>query len=353
MFRAGTCALLLAACSARCGGGPNRLPYVEVRRTPASEAPAPTEAPAPEPVQPYVAPAVEPFVPSDPAPEVESEPAAVAQPRRPLPDEPLAIDVRGERFPFRNAFAWSRGGRALFVSFSTRASAECRDPEHPAADERSVHVVVAPSLASQGGHWRASDIVAFLRTDLLRAAGDPDEFPAAIEGEPSEPGDRVRGAVDADAGALRVRGRFEALYCGDQPGLPPPESFPHVALEVGRERVIVRGARVLLQDDMVRLVLSSAGRDCRALHRGADVELELIRHHESGQTDIYLRGHRVGDGGAAEILGAGVATSLRYTIDDVLTEGTTTRAELFYADEVGAIPVGLRGTVDALVCPRL
>lgn len=351
VFRAGTCALLLAACSARCGGGPNRLPYVEVRGEPAPEAPAPSEPPStPEPAQPYVAPAAEPVVPNDPTPVTESEP--VVAPSPPLPDEPLAIDVRGERFPFRNAFAWSRGGRALFVSFSTRASAACGHPEHPAGDERSVHVVFAPFLASQGGRWRATDITAFLRTDLLSAAGDPDEFPAAIDAEPTEPGDRVRGAIDADAGALRVRGRFEATYCGDQPGLPPPESFPDIALEVGGERVIVRGARVLLQDDMVRLVLSSAGSDCRPVHGGADVELELVRHQASGQLDISVRGHRVGDGGA-QIFGPGVRTSLRYVIDAAPVEGTTTRAELLYTGELGAVPVALRGMVDAIVCPRL
>jgi hypothetical protein len=44
---------------------------------------------------------------------------------------------------------------------------------------------------------------------------------------------------------------------------------------------------------------------------------------------------------------------LRFAIDDVLTEGSTARVELFHSDDVGGVPVAVRGTVDALVCPRL
>jgi hypothetical protein len=351
VLRAGTCLLLLAACSARCGGGSNRPPYVEVRRTPATESSG-EPAPTPEPV-PYVAPAE----PSR-APESSEAAAETANVMRllpePLPEEPLAIEIRGEPFPFRNAFAWTRGGRALFVQFSTRAASECpAHPERNAPDDRFVVVVIAPLLASQGSGWRAQRPTAFLRPDLLSPGLDePSDYPAAIEVSPSEPGDRVRGVIDAVTRRLTVRGRFEATYCGDQPGLPGTQSFPQISLEVGGEQVEVRGALVLLQDDMVRLALSSAGAECAALSHGSDIEVEVRRHYTTGQTDVHLNGHRLATQRAA-MFGPGLPSAPQLAIDDVLTPGTTTRASAQFSGEVNGMPVRLRGTVDALVCPRL
>jgi hypothetical protein len=384
--------LLLSGCSGSCNFGPGRPPSFELRggldpaqhREPeivrhrgranpprasepaAGDAPArelPANEPVNEPVNEAVRePAVEPSDESADDEHAEDEHAGDArddQEDDPGPghdavsasDPPLSIAVRGERFRFRSAFAATRAGRSLFVWFSTAASHRCpRSFEHPMRDERRVAVLVSPRLPFEGDGWIAHPPTAFLERDLVVPGIDgPTEFPASIDGEPARSEDLVRGTLEIDTPEIAMRGRFEATYCGDEPGLAIPHDHPAVHAELGGEPMMVRGARVLLQDELVRLELSSSGADCRTLGNGSDLQIEL-RRYGNAQTEVYLTGHRLAVD-RSEGWGAGVRNPLGFELEGPLTAGATVHARVSYAGAVNGVPLVLRGELDAIVCP--
>jgi hypothetical protein len=349
--------LVAAGCSARCNLGPGRAPEVEIRRQEAPPATAGTRPPdrpgtQPPPAAP-IAPAAAPTTAPPPVPPAVAPPAAPV-PEPALPSEPLAIEVEGRPLRFRSAFAFTRAGRALFVWFTTERRRGCPASFSTSArGEQKVYVLLFPLLPAEGAGWRAGSSGAFMSPGLVTPSiGSPRSFPGAIDREPSAVGDAIRGALDVRTDAITLRGRFEATYCGDEPGLPPPASFPDIRARVGGESIPVRGARVLLQDDLVRLELSSGGSDCAPLSSGADVEIE-VRRYGDRQTEIYLSGHRLTTDRSLGLGGAGLQERITLDFDAPPTPGTTVGAHVGFDGEVRGLPVALSGDVRAHVCPRL
>jgi hypothetical protein len=275
-------------------------------------------------------------------------------PEAPLPQEPLAIEVQGRPLPFRSAFAHTRAGRALFVWFTTERRRACPPSfSTTAPGEQKVYVLLFPLLPAEGAGWRAGSSAAFMGNAELVTPSirGPSTFPGAIDREPSAIGDTVEGALDVRTDAITLRGRFEAIYCGDEPGLPPAASFPDIRARVGGEPITVRGARVLLQDDLVRLELSSGGSDCAPLSSGADVEIE-VRRYGDRQTEVYLSGHRLTTHRSLGLAGD-LQQRITLDFDAAVTPGTTVGARVAFDGEVRGVPVALSGDVRAHVWPRL
>lgn len=273
-----------------------------------------------------------------------------------VPDTPLDLRIDGAPLRWRSARAYTRGGRALFVAFSSRARRGCPgNPMERDWDEATVHIRISPVLPSDGAGWRVGYASAFLAPVGLRMVDLRTPAAARIDAPPREVGDSVDGGIDLSSPEITARGRFRAVYCGDEPRTPEPATYDDVHVEVGGETIPIRGARFLIQDDMLRLVLSSNGSACGPIGLGSDVELE-VQHHgrlpSPRQTSIYARGHRLSSTPALIIAGAQDDIIYRYD-PAAIVPGDTTRAEVRFAGDLRGLPVLVRGFVDAEVCPPL
>ena len=121
-----------------------RAPSVELRPT-RPTAPTPARPPSPEPVE------LPPVEPASVEPESVAPPSPVPLPA-PIPQGSLVVEVEGEAFPWRSAFAMTRGGRALFVWVSTEARRTCPASfSTTAPDEQKVAVSVSRSFRPRAG----------------------------------------------------------------------------------------------------------------------------------------------------------------------------------------------------------
>lgn len=338
-------------CNFQCDVHPGEPPVVDLElHDPAPPGQAHLRQPTPAPV----APSAE----SSDRSRARVAPARATDPPPPapeVPETPLELQIDGEPLEWRSAWVTSRGGRALFLVFSTRAEPGC--PANLRAGDRGetrVHVSVYPALPSDGSGWRVGRASAFLSPSGLRSARPAEPGAAAIDEEPSEIGDRVSGGVDLRTPEIVASGRFEATYCGAERRLPEPADYPTIRVEVGGERVPIRGARYLLQDDMVRLVLTSAGSRCGQM-LGSDIEVE-VRHYGLGPTprqrEVYVSGHRLSGDRAWSYAGT-MHERITFVHDPVLTPGTHVLADVSFEGETSGFPVLVRGHVSAIVCPRL
>lgn len=281
------------------------------------------------------------------------EAAALAQVK--VSTAPLTARVGESPLRVRGATAWQRAGQSLMVRLSSRAGVGCQWPQpEEAPDEQTLEFVLSPALPSHGGGFRASDPTALVSGRLLGTeVREPSVFPAVVDRLPAKRGERLRAGVELKMKAMEAHGRFEATFCGDEPGLPTPVPQPSVTLTVDGEVVAVRGVVVVEQPRLQRLVLSSAGTSCDAMGPGSDLEVQLRRYrNDQGTTEVSLSGHRLGRGVALQ----GTPRSplgVTWRFLGPLEPGKQVRVHLSGGVSVGGLPVSLEGDVEALVCsPR-
>ena len=250
-------------CSLECSAGTDQAPSVRFEPI---DVPAPAAPVAPTPA--VVAPPPVPVPPPPVAQTMPIEPTIEPPPTPPeVPDTPLDLRIDGAPLRWRSARAYTRGGRALFVAFSSRARRGC--PGNPTERDRAettVHVRISPVLPSDGAGWRVGYASAFLAPVGLRMVDLRTPAAARIDAPPREVGDSIDGGIDLSSPEITARGRFRAFYCGDEPRTPEPATYDDVHVEVGGETIPIRGARFLIQDDMLRLVLSSNGSACGGIY---------------------------------------------------------------------------------------